>query len=299
MAGTRLMSVLHKGKGISTILGFLWYVLWSACFWFLSSVFLTSLIIGFVVIEKGAFLSALNVASNYSLVATIMPFIIGGVLLYIRARYLSYDARASSQHKILIGVRLPATALFIWIVLYVCLIFAIGAKTLEARSAAKRIHSDRVTLDDVMGKNLPPQPDPTLASSTVEGVDANYNGIRDDVELAIFKMYPNSARIRAVELQYAKALQDELTQVSSIETGDAAIQEEGRASQCAFDLASNTGLTYIEINKMSETLKNEPTNLVFNTAVRKSTLNDLREYVTEFSVPPGEVCDIDLSTLPN
>ena len=69
-------------------------------------------------------------------------------------------------------------------------------------AAAAKIHSTKLTLEDVMGKNLPPDPGPD-ADKTVQGVDANKNGIRDDVELAIFKEYPKSAKTRAVLLQYA------------------------------------------------------------------------------------------------
>ena len=75
----------------------------------------------------------------------------------------------------------------------------------------EKIHNTRLTMDDVMGINLPPDPG-ALADRTVEGVDANENGIRDDVELAIFKEYPNSAKTRAVLLQYALALQLEVIQ---------------------------------------------------------------------------------------
>jgi hypothetical protein len=59
-----------------------------------------------------------------------------------------------------------------------------------------RIHATKLTLDDVMGKNLPPDPG-AEADKTIQGIDANHNGIRDDVELAIFKEYPNSAKTRA------------------------------------------------------------------------------------------------------
>src|SRR5665811_1396745 len=64
------------------------------------------------------------------------------------------------------------------------------------------IHATKLQLSDVMGENLPPDPGEE-ADKTIAGVDANYNGIRDDVELAIFKEYPNSAKTRAVLLQYA------------------------------------------------------------------------------------------------
>ena len=63
-----------------------------------------------------------------------------------------------------------------------------------------KIHNTKLTMDDVMGKNLPPDPG-AEADKTVQGIDANKNGIRDDVELAIFKAYPDSAKTRAVMLQ--------------------------------------------------------------------------------------------------
>ena len=72
----------------------------------------------------------------------------------------------------------------------------------------EKIHATKLTVDDVMGKSLPPDPG-AEADKTVAGIDANKNGIRDDVELAIFKEYPNSAKTRAVLLQYALALQME------------------------------------------------------------------------------------------
>ena len=63
-----------------------------------------------------------------------------------------------------------------------------------------KIHNTKLMMDDVIGKNLPPDPG-AEADKTVQGIDANKNGIRDDVELAIFKAYPDSAKTRAVMLQ--------------------------------------------------------------------------------------------------
>ena len=67
--------------------------------------------------------------------------------------------------------------------------FVLDAKEKTAEQVAK-IHATKLTLDDVFGKNLPPEPS-AEADKTVQGIDANENGIRDDVELAIFKEYPN------------------------------------------------------------------------------------------------------------
>jgi len=60
-------------------------------------------------------------------------------------------------------------------------------------TALDKINSTVLTLADVMGENLPKKPDQILNDSTIAGIDANNNMIRDDVELAIFEKYPNSA----------------------------------------------------------------------------------------------------------
>ena len=75
-----------------------------------------------------------------------------------------------------------------------------------------KIHNTKLTMDDVLGKNLPQDPGAEV-DKTIAGIDTNKNGIRDDVELAIFKEYPNSAKTRAVLLQYALALQMEADHV--------------------------------------------------------------------------------------
>ena len=51
---------------------------------------------------------------------------------------------------------------------------------------------------------------------SLKGIDANQNGIRDTVEINIFKKYPDSAKVRAPLLQFAQALQLE----QEVETKD-------------------------------------------------------------------------------
>ena len=82
---------------------------------------------------------------------------------------------------------------------------------IKTNAEVEKIHNTKLTLDDVLGKILPPDPG-VNADKTIAGIDANNNGISDDVELAIFKAYPNSAKTRAVLLQYALALQLEMIQ---------------------------------------------------------------------------------------
>src|SRR5580704_4053578 len=60
-------------------------------------------------------------------------------------------------------------------------------------AAIPKIQSQKITIADVDGSRLPPPPDPRLVNSTIAGIDANDNGIRDDVELTIFAEYPTSS----------------------------------------------------------------------------------------------------------
>lgn len=164
----------------------------------------------------------------------------------------------------------------------------------KTEKAVFRINSVRITLTDVMGENLPPKPDQTLNDSTVEGIDANDNFIRDDVELAIFEKYPDSAKIRAAMLQYAQALQMELTMVFNSETLVATIQKEDLAYEC-LDNAS-VEKDFSTINKYEKEIEN----IVLNTDLRnKIQLDNSKKYMTTYSLPPGGQCDVDLKDLPN
>lgn len=137
------------------------------------------------------------------------------------------------------------------------------------------IHAKRLTLADVEGKNLPPVPNKEKNDATIEGIDANNNGIRDDVELAIFEKYPSDKKTRAAALQYAMELQMEFTKVFNSETLVAVIQEQSRGFSCAYG---------------SEDSVEE---LVFNTEERKKFSEVLREkYATSYALPNTQNCDI-------
>lgn len=168
----------------------------------------------------------------------------------------------------------------------------------KTKKAVDFINSEKITLDDVMGKNLPPIPDQKLNNSTISGIDANKNGIRDDVELAIFKNYPNSAKIRAAELQYAQALQLELTQVFNSETLVAVMKKQSRGIDCI----GKTGPEDVSIKGLEiiNGRKKEVEDLILNTNLRKNTeLDNLNKYMVGYSSSSGNDCDIELSSLPN
>ena len=174
----------------------------------------------------------------------------------------------------------------------------------KTQTAIDFINSQKINLDDVMGKNLPPKPDQMLNDSTIAGIDANNNSIRDDVELAIFAKYPNSAKIRAAELQYAQALQLELTQVFNSETLVVAIKKESYGSICIGETGPGISLedSREEIKaglSVNDSRRKEVEDFVINTEIRNKRQTDNLKYMTSYSVPPNEHCDIDLSLLPN
>ena len=167
----------------------------------------------------------------------------------------------------------------------------------KTNAQIEKIHNTRLTLDDVMGTNLPPEP--IDADETVAGIDANQNGIRDDVELAIFKEYPNSAKTRAVLLQYALVLQMQMTlPVVNKETVTATVEDnESRANVCMWSLSSRSNMEKFlaDIDKYENFIKE----LQLNTEQRKGYLHDFFEGNLGSYTMSRESCDIDLSTLSN
>lgn len=166
------------------------------------------------------------------------------------------------------------------------------------------INSKKITLADVMGQNLPQKPNQAINDLTIAGIDANNNYIRDDVELAIFEKYPNSAKIRSAMLQYAQALQLELTQVSSSLTFVSAIQKNDDAGTCFINVVINLFSADTAESKKNridilESIKKEVYNNVLNTDQRKNQYQDMFEkYMQGYAASDGS-CDVDISSLSN
>ena len=148
-------------------------------------------------------------------------------------------------------------------------------KTNEAVAA---IHAQKITLADVQGSNLPPVPDQAENDATVAGIDKNNNGVRDDVELAIFKKYPSDKKARGAALQYASAEQMYLTKVFNTETWKAVAEETGRAGLCILETE-----TEIDWENIQE--------LVANTQLRKETRTKNFEFITSHGSAGENPCD--------
>ncbi len=98
--------------------------------------------------------------------------------------------------------------------------------TIQAKLNATR--SNPVTLEiywEVNGHRLPPEPDPKINNATLLGVDVNNNGVRDDVERWIYKMYSHPIE-RALLMQNARYEQSILENYSAIVDRDNKILKE-------------------------------------------------------------------------
>jgi len=161
-----------------------------------------------------------------------------------------------------------------------------------------KIHATKLTLDDVLGKNLPPDPGPN-ADKTVGGIDANKNGIRDDVELAIFKEYPNSAKTRLPLLQYSLVLQTQMTlPLINKETVTASVEDnESRAQVCMWNLSSRSKIEKFlaDMEKYQSFVKERQ----LNTEARQTHYKKLFEGNLGSYSASNEGCDIEFSSLPN
>ncbi len=158
------------------------------------------------------------------------------------------------------------------------------------------INSKKITMDDVMGKNLPPQPNQQLNDSTIAGIDANNNYIRDDVELAIFKEYPNSAKIRSAELQYAQEIQIKLTSVYDTNTWLAAMKKINNGISCMVDSAFNKFADTNSRIKQPQIWQGGIDTSQFNTRLRQEKIKKLETYSSAYVTGSG-VCDIPISEM--
>jgi hypothetical protein len=179
------------------------------------------------------------------------------------------------------------------VILYIALVaYRIPAAAEKQRTdaAIAHIQSQRLTMAHVDGKHLPPPPDPVAANATIEGIDANANGIRDDVELEIFKRYPNDLKLRAAMLQYAMALHLYLTEVFNTETWKAAADKTARGSACISTIYPRTNLE--DYFAKTERIIEEVESLIINTAGRTQQNDFLEKYTTSFGLQDVNVCDV-------
>jgi len=94
----------------------------------------------------------------------------------------------------------------------VVILAATNRLSVELRGAPGESLTLQITGVD-MGPNLPPDPG-EAGKATVQGIDSDHDGVRDDVQRYIALGYPSSARTRSVLRQLSKALQSALEATS-------------------------------------------------------------------------------------
>jgi hypothetical protein len=151
-----------------------------------------------------------------------------------------------------------------------------------AEATVTKIEAQKLTMVDVDGSHLPPPPDSNRVDETVAGIDANGNGIRDDVELAIFAEYSTSTETRSAELQYAMDLQIQLTEVFDPTTWEAAAKQNDRGFGCLYD-TSESGYGILE---------KEVEGLVLNTPDRIKRFKSIEQYRVSYKLSSGPDCDV-------
>ncbi|GHV08983.1 hypothetical protein AGMMS50229_18260 [Campylobacterota bacterium] len=135
------------------------------------------------------------------------------------------------------------------------------AKT-AASIAAFKTHGSTINT------TLPPDPG-AAGKATLEGVDSNHNGVRDDVEIAIWNYAPrdDQTRYRAALFQLAKYLQARVKQGSTGSVDDVFIvyQTQRRTSDCIKkDGVGSSGVDDLRFLQK----------LVYNTALRAKADNN-------------------------
>ncbi len=162
----------------------------------------------------------------------------------------------------------------------------------QTEEMVNKIDATRLAISDVTGGNLPPDPGPQK-DATVQGIDANKNGIRDDVELAIFHQYIDQPATRAVLLQYALVLEMKTLYPLSKDTATAIAQEDSRAYDCIGSLLPRNDTDIEKIQGYRAFVEHQQ----FTTPERVSIQKSFDEQAGSFELQSG--CDIDISLLPN
>lgn len=156
-----------------------------------------------------------------------------------------------------------------------------GSDTATAQDATKQIAAavpgswtGRVPGSEVInGITVPPEPSPTLNNATLAGVDANKNGVRDDVERVIANAVTGAQQFDKVII-FAKSYQSFIVNPSPTNRDEALVAE--RSFLCSSPEYSDIPTTLRSASESSIQT------LTFNTDQRKEKLVEMRKIVGGF-----------------
>jgi len=146
--------------------------------------------------------------------------------------------------------------------------------------------------------NLPPDPG-AAGKTTLEGIDSDNDGVRDDVQRWIVLTYPNSEKTRAALIQMAKAMQTILLNATDVVNARTYSLEADRASDCISYIQRQLGISGGD----TYNLKREMEAVYLNTYVRSKAWlqHDAHLSGMSFSVPAdlSSGCDFDPAAMQN
>lgn len=166
------------------------------------------------------------------------------------------------------------------------------AKYYPTLGALEEIQARMVTMSDVRGEHLPPTRTEAEYTATLEGLDENGNGIRDDVERAIIATEGDTLQMRAAKLQYAQALQLYFTHVRDGKTLAQVIYKLSAAHECLdrhLPQTSGDFGAFIDASQANVTILEK---LEFNTDTRVALWEQKRAIDTVLLNTPDEGCNV-------
>jgi len=107
-----------------------------------------------------------------------------------------------------------------------------GMTTIQAEFNGEYSQEQNVTVYKIIhGHRLPPEPDSKINDSTLLGIDSNHNGVRDDVERAIYLHYKTPVE-QAVIMQHMKGIQAVFADANRVMNAVALEKQLGKSGDC-------------------------------------------------------------------
>ena len=165
--------------------------------------------------------------------------------------------------------------------------------TLQVTDNAGATASAQATIRivEIDAARLPPRPDAQASMQTVQGIDTNGNGVRDDVEHSLYDLYPLDTPRREILLVGAQGLQMQVLAGGAGKQGarDAAAKRTGEFAACAV-----AGIDILNLQKDMAALER----FTVNTAAREQAYRDFQVSMSgtiHDAIDPASVnCSIEM-----
>jgi hypothetical protein len=159
--------------------------------------------------------------------------------------------------------------------LIVLVVFLASAVTGFQSIGAAQLHTNKEL--PIVNSIVPPPHPGSLANKTKVGVDTNHNGVRDEVEIYIFKKYSEDKEKLKIIMEFTKKKQALL----SISLEDEAAKKYNLGADSAFCLSKKLSVNMSEAERINYDLSTQ----VFNTWERQAHFQDIMVKSEQFDTP--------------